>query len=87
MRYRNFNTDEIVEEDECLDYVLKKCGIELKYVKDSMEQIEFKAMLVDWYFSGNWIKEKDEEISNIEKDYEIADMIYQDNLDIRLGLV
>lgn len=49
----------IVDEEEALDYVLEKLGLEIKSVKknekEALEQEEFKKMLVDWYFSGNWI--------------------------------
>ena len=84
MRYRHIHTNQVIEGEDALDYAMSKCGIKLTFVKDSMEQIEFKDMLVDWYFSGNWIEEKDDEISKTEKDYEIADMIYQDNLERKL---
>lgn len=50
---------EIVDEEQALDYVLEKLGLEIKSVKknekEALEQEEFKKMLVDWYFSGNWI--------------------------------
>lgn len=50
---------EIVYEDEALDYVLEKLGLEIKPAgkngEETLEQAEFKEMLVEWYFSGNWV--------------------------------
>lgn len=52
---------EIVYEEEALEYVLEKLGLEMKPVgqaqTETLEQVEFKEMLVDWYFSGNWVVE------------------------------
>lgn len=86
MSYRNLGTNERVEEDEALDYVLKKCGIKLVEVEDALEQEELKDMLVEWYFSGNWIKE-DEDIPDLENDLEWADRVYQESLDRKWGLI
>ncbi len=58
--YQNIKTNEIVHKDEALDYTLEKLGITIKENGD-IEQEEFKQMLPDWYFSGNWI-EKEVEI-------------------------
>lgn len=50
---------EVVGEDEALDYVLEKLCLKItpagKNGKETLEQAEFKEMLVDWYFSGNWV--------------------------------
>ena len=50
---------EVVDEDEALDYVLEKLGLEIKPIgkngEETLEQTEFKEMLVEWYFSGNWV--------------------------------
>lgn len=50
---------EIVYEDEALDYVLEKLGLKItpggENGKETLEQTEFKEMLVEWYFSGNWV--------------------------------
>lgn len=52
---------EIVYGEEALEYVLEKLGLEMKPVgqaqTETLEQVEFKEMLVDWYFSGNWVVE------------------------------
>lgn len=51
----------IVYEEEALDYVLEKLGLEMHPVGqaqiETLEQVEFKEMLVEWYFSGNWVVE------------------------------
>ena len=43
--------DKFVPSDRVYDYALERC---LDGTPE--EQAEFKEMLVDWYFSGNWIK-------------------------------
>lgn len=53
--YQNTKTKEIVHKDESLNYVLDKLGISIKENQD-IEQIEFKTMLPDWYFSDNWVE-------------------------------
>ena len=50
--YRHFKTDEFVPEDEAFEYAFERCT---NGTED--EQKEFKAMLVEWFFSGNWVKE------------------------------
>lgn len=58
--YQNIKTNEIVHKDEALDYALEKLGITIQE-NINIEQEEFRKMLPDWYFSGNWI-EKEVEI-------------------------
>lgn len=53
--YINIKNNEEVEEHEALDYICKKCGIKFEEVNDNLEQLELKEMLIDWYFSGNWV--------------------------------
>ena len=63
MPYVGFGPEEgiTVEEDQAYQYALERClngTIE--------EQLEFGEMLVEWYFSGNWVKEdQDEEQARI----------------------
>lgn len=46
----------IVEESQAFEYALERC------LHGSIdEQKEFKDMLVEWYFSGSWIKMEDDE--------------------------
>lgn len=46
--YQNTNTDEFVREEDAYLYALEKCMGE--------ENEEFKKMLVEWYFSDNWVE-------------------------------
>ena len=41
----------IVDEEDAYDYALERC------LKGSEEdQKEFKQMLVEWFYSGNWLR-------------------------------
>lgn len=42
-----------VSEDKAYDYALERC---LHGSED--DQKEFREMLVEWFYSGNWIKEE-----------------------------
>ena len=48
--YRKFGTGEFVSEEDAYEYAIEQCihGSEL-------EQEEFRKMLVEWFYSGNWI--------------------------------
>lgn len=50
--YHEFMTDTFVPESEAYEYALERC---LHGTDD--EQREFKEMLVEWFYSGNWVKE------------------------------
>ena len=56
--YRGFGPEDgkIVREDEALGYALERC-----LLGTLEEQKEFQEMLVEWYFSGNWIKEEEKD--------------------------
>lgn len=41
-----------VPEENAYDYALQRCTC-----GNQQEQKEFREMLVEWYYSGNWIKE------------------------------
>ena len=43
-----------VPEEEAYDYALDRC-------LNGEEHEEFREMLVEWYFSGNWIKEEEDD--------------------------
>ena len=46
----------VVRDEQAFDYALERC------TKGTLlEQEEFKEMLVDWYFSGNWIHKEDDD--------------------------
>ena len=50
--YREIGTDLFVPQSEAYNYALQRClnGTE-------SDQKEFKEMLVEWFYSGNWVKE------------------------------
>ena len=48
--------DTVVTDDQAVDYALERC---LHGTPDDQE--EFKTMLVEWFYSGNWVKEESEE--------------------------
>lgn len=64
-QYRNIKTKEIVEDFISEDYVLNKLGITIepkgKNGTMTIEQLENIQETVNWFFSGNWIKEEVEE--------------------------
>ena len=61
-QYREISTNEIVEDFMAEDYVLNKLGLTIepqgKNGEFTVDQTEFKEEVVDWFFSGNWIKEE-----------------------------
>nr|DAZ47455.1 MAG TPA: PROTEIN/RNA Complex ribosomal subunit, Ribosome, Streptomycin [Caudoviricetes sp.] len=63
--YKNIKTGEIVEDFMAEDYVLEKLGITIepkgKNGELTQEQIENIEETVEWFFSGNWIKEVKED--------------------------
>lgn len=50
--WHNFKTNEFVPEKEAYEYALDEV-----LHGDATTQKEFREMLVEWFFSGNWIKE------------------------------
>lgn len=60
MYYQGIQSEEgkIIQEEEAYDYALERC---LHGTKE--DQREFRAALVEWFYSGDWIKKKE------EKDY------------------
>lgn len=91
-QYINIKTDEVVEDFMAEEYVLDKLGITVtpkgKNGEMTLEQVENIEQTVEWYFSGNWVKEKveDDDIPDLEAELEKADRIYQDTLDRKWGL-
>ena len=62
--YKRINSDEIVPKEEALEYVLEQLKLYIEPKEKggySLEQIEFLDMIVEWYFSGNWIEIVEEE--------------------------
>jgi hypothetical protein len=62
--YKHIKTDEVVYEEEAEDYVLDQLGLKIepkgKYGAYTQDQSEFLVEFVEWFFSGNWIKEERE---------------------------
>ena len=60
--YKNITNNKIVYEDEAEEYVLEQLGITItpkgKNGEMTLMQIENIQETVEWYFSGNWIKEE-----------------------------
>lgn len=50
--YSEIGTDNFVPEEDAFDYALERClhGTE-------EDQRKFREMLVEWFYSGNWVKE------------------------------
>ena len=61
-QYREITTGEIIEDFMAEDYVLNRLGITIepkgKNGELTQEQIENIEETVEWFFSGNWIKEE-----------------------------
>lgn len=61
-RYVEKNTGETVEDFMAEEYVLDRLGITVtpkgKHGEMTQEQIENIQETVEWFFSGNWIKEE-----------------------------
>ena len=87
-QYREISTNETVSEEESEDYVLDRLGLTVtpkgKNGEMTLEQLENIEETVDWFFSGNWIKEEVNEEIEVDDDLEWADIIYQENLDKRM---
>lgn len=61
-QYKNIKTNEIVEDFMAEDYVLNELGITIepkgKNGEMTTQQLENIEETIDWFFSGNWIKEE-----------------------------
>ena len=61
-QYINIKTNEVVEDFMAEEYVLDKLGITVeprgKNGEMTLEQIENIEQTVEWFFSGDWIKEE-----------------------------
>ncbi len=52
-------TGKQVEYDNALDYGMRNCGLGfLPDAEKAPENKDFKEAFVEWYFSGNWIREE-----------------------------
>lgn len=48
-----------VPADEALEYAMKECGIQV--APGAELSPEFAEMLEEWFFSGNWLPEEEDE--------------------------
>ena len=46
--------DAVVSEEQAFDYSLERC-----LHGTPQDQQDFRELLIEWFYSGNWIKEKD----------------------------
>ena len=64
-QYKNIKTNEIVEDFMAEDYVINRLGLVIMPKGENgtltLEQQDFIDSTVEWFFSGNWIKEEVEE--------------------------
>lgn len=64
-QYREIGTNEIVEDFMAENYVLDRLGISItpkgKNGTMTLEQLDNIRETVEWFFSGNWIKEEVED--------------------------
>lgn len=51
--YHEMGTNTFVSNEDAYEYALDRC---LNGTEE--EQKEFKEMLVEWFYSGNWLKEE-----------------------------
>ena len=60
--YEGFATEKgkFVRAEDALAYAAERCGIR-SIDTTAPDADEFKEMLVDWFFSGNWLKVNDDE--------------------------
>lgn len=52
--YKEMKTGIFVPEEDAYDYVLERIS------QDNDLKQEFKEMLVEWFYSGNWVYEDDQ---------------------------
>lgn len=61
-QYKNIKTNEVVEDFMAEDYVIDRLGLVIMPKGENetltLEQQDFIDSTVEWFFSGNWIKEE-----------------------------
>ncbi len=56
-----------IEAEDALDYAMERCGIRPSAAPaDMQDRDEFNRMLVEWYFSGNWLPMEQEDGQEVE---------------------
>ena len=53
------NKGKEIQKQDALCYTMQHCGIQITNITDITK--EFAEMLVDWYFSSNWIEVQEDE--------------------------
>lgn len=48
----------VIDDEYALEYAMERCGIQA--VGDEVDP-EFAEMLVEWFYSGNWLHKEDEQ--------------------------
>lgn len=60
--YREMGTDIFVPNEDAFDYALEHCVCWTHCPPQMLHGIdwvqEFKEMLVEWFYSGNWVREE-----------------------------
>lgn len=55
----NENQNIVVQDEDALQYAMERCGvIRPLSVGETPDTKEFDEMLVEWFYSGNWIHEE-----------------------------
>lgn len=57
--YRECTAGTFVPEEEAFDYALERCfEVVPNFVRRLKWTEEFREMLVEWFYSGNWVEEE-----------------------------
>lgn len=55
--YTEIGTGNFVPEEDAFEYALERC-----LIGTEEDQEKFKEMLVEWFYSGNWVREYGKEV-------------------------
>lgn len=56
--YREIGTGVCIDEEDAFDYAIEQCfEVVPEFVRRLKWTKDFKDMLVEWFYSGDWIKE------------------------------
>lgn len=72
--YKHMNTGEVVFEEDTQDYAMDQLGITVtpkgKNGELTQEQIDFISEFTEWFFSGNWFIEDEEDEEEDDNEWE-----------------
>ena len=72
--YKHMNTGEVVFEEDAEEYAMDQLGITVtpkgKNGELTQEQVDFICEFIEWFFSGNWFIEDEEEDEEDEDEWE-----------------